>query len=240
MPPTRSISPASSARSSLACASMLRSPISSRKSVPPLASSKRPRCRSVAPVKAPFSWPNISDSTRSRGMAAQLSLMYGPRTRCEPRWMSDAATSFPVPDSPVMSTRASVGAMRAIISCTCSTAGLRPTISSPSPSSSSSTRLISRACRSSSAEARVSSTASGVSGFSMKWYAPSLVALTASPSEARPLIMITGRCGAASRRRGSASSPVSPSMYRSISTASGSSPCTSASAARALPASRVW
>ncbi len=71
-PPTRWISFASIARRSFACASMLRSPISSRNSVPVSASSKRPMRRSAAPVKAPFSWPNISLSTRSRGIAAQF------------------------------------------------------------------------------------------------------------------------------------------------------------------------
>ena len=59
-PPTRSISRASIARSSLACASGPRSATSSRKRVPVCASSKRPMRRSVAPVKAPRSCPNIS------------------------------------------------------------------------------------------------------------------------------------------------------------------------------------
>ena len=48
------------------------SPISSRKRVPPLASSNRPFfCRS-APVKAPRSWPKSSLSSRCSGSAAQL------------------------------------------------------------------------------------------------------------------------------------------------------------------------
>ncbi len=37
------------------------SPISSRNSVPPSACSNRPALRVLAPVKAPFSWPNSSD-----------------------------------------------------------------------------------------------------------------------------------------------------------------------------------
>ena len=49
--------------------------ISSRKSVPPLACSKRPRRCAVAPVNAPFSWPKSSLSNRSRGMAAILMAM---------------------------------------------------------------------------------------------------------------------------------------------------------------------
>src|SRR5438874_318784 len=83
-PPTRSTTPLSSTRSSLACASGPRSPTSSRNSVPPSAISKRPWRRSVAPVKAPRSWPNISDSTRSRGSAALLTVTNGllPRALC--------------------------------------------------------------------------------------------------------------------------------------------------------------
>ncbi len=42
------------------------------------ASSKRPIRRSVAPVNAPRSWPNISDSTSSRGMAAEFTATNGP------------------------------------------------------------------------------------------------------------------------------------------------------------------
>src|SRR3989344_4250883 len=48
------------------------SPISSRNKVPPLACSNRPLRWAVAPVKAPFSWPNNSDSSSSLGMAAIL------------------------------------------------------------------------------------------------------------------------------------------------------------------------
>jgi hypothetical protein len=33
--------------------------------------------RAMAPVKAPFSWPNSSDSSRFSGMAAQLTMMKG-------------------------------------------------------------------------------------------------------------------------------------------------------------------
>jgi len=69
-PPSRSITPLSSTRNNFACASSPKSPTSSRNSVPRSASSKRPTRRSVAPVNAPRSWPNISDSTRSLGIAA--------------------------------------------------------------------------------------------------------------------------------------------------------------------------
>src|SRR5438128_919583 len=50
------------------------SPISSRKSVPPFASSNRPTRRARAPVNAPFSCPNSSLSRSPLGTAAQLSV----------------------------------------------------------------------------------------------------------------------------------------------------------------------
>ena len=50
------------------------SPISSRNSVPWFASSKRPTFCAIAPVNAPFSWPNSSLSSSPVGMAAQFSL----------------------------------------------------------------------------------------------------------------------------------------------------------------------
>ena len=46
--------------------------ISSRKSVPPSATSSKPGLAARASVKAPFSYPNISDSRRLSGSAAQL------------------------------------------------------------------------------------------------------------------------------------------------------------------------
>ena len=46
--------------------------------MPPSACSKRPTERALAPVKAPFSWPNSSLSIRSRGIAAMLMATNGP------------------------------------------------------------------------------------------------------------------------------------------------------------------
>jgi hypothetical protein len=46
--------------------------ISSMKSVPPLASSKRPRLARMAPVKDPLAWPKSSLSSRVSVMAAQF------------------------------------------------------------------------------------------------------------------------------------------------------------------------
>ena len=71
-PPTGMNSPCCSTRSSRVCASSGMSPISSRNSVPPSACSNRPTLRALAPVNAPFSWPNSSLSISSRGIAAML------------------------------------------------------------------------------------------------------------------------------------------------------------------------
>src|SRR5439155_1062345 len=75
VPPTRKKLRSSSTRSSLTCVAAGISPTSSRKIVPSFASSKRPRRRSAAPVKAPFSWPNSSLSSSVSGIAAQFTAM---------------------------------------------------------------------------------------------------------------------------------------------------------------------
>ena len=46
--------------------------ISSRKSVPPLATSNRPFFDATAEVNAPFTWPKSVDSSSSDGMAPVL------------------------------------------------------------------------------------------------------------------------------------------------------------------------
>ena len=83
------------------------SPTSSRKSVPPLAWTKRPVRSARASVKAPRAWPNSSLSSSASGMAAQLSATKGPSLRRLRAWSARATTSLPVPLSPVMSTVAS-------------------------------------------------------------------------------------------------------------------------------------
>ena len=103
------------------------SPISSMKSVPPLASSKRPRRARMAPVKAPRAWPKSSLSSRVSVMAAQLTGTNGWALRRLPAWMARATSSLPVPDSPVRSTVASVAATRTARSSTSRRAGERPT-----------------------------------------------------------------------------------------------------------------
>ena len=49
-------------------------------------------------------WPKSSDSSRSRGIAAQLSGTKGFAARVDMAWIARAQTSLPVPLSPVMNT----------------------------------------------------------------------------------------------------------------------------------------
>ena len=128
--PTRSNSRSWSTRRSASWVSGGRSPTSSRKMVPPSASSKRPARRSSAPVKAPFSCPNSSEAINVGGMAAQFTLTNARDARCERLWIARATSSFPVPVSPVMSTVESVGATCATLVSTARSAGEVPTISS--------------------------------------------------------------------------------------------------------------
>ena len=72
--------------------------------MPPSAAAAAPGLSESAPVKAPFRWPKTSDSSRSRGMAAQFSGTKGLAARVETAWMARAQTSLPVPLSPVMKT----------------------------------------------------------------------------------------------------------------------------------------
>ncbi len=91
------------------------SPISSRKSVPPAASSKRPRRAPVAPVKLPRAWPKSSDSSIPSAIAPQSTAMNGPALCADAAWMARATSSFPVQLSPTTSTVASVSATRAAV-----------------------------------------------------------------------------------------------------------------------------
>ena len=78
--------------------------------MPPCAASKRPSRAVVAPVNAPFSWPNSSASRIDSGIAAQLTATNGPFARAELSWSARASSSLPVPLSPSSSTVASLGA----------------------------------------------------------------------------------------------------------------------------------
>ena len=66
----------------------------------------------TAPVNAPFSWPNISVSSSSDGIAPQFTAMKGLLERRLLVWMNRAISSLPVPLSPAIKTVESVGATR--------------------------------------------------------------------------------------------------------------------------------
>ena len=118
VPPTRKNSRLSRARRSLAWRAKAISPISSRNTVPVPATSNRPGLRSIAPVKAPFSWPKSSLSTRFSGMAAQFTATKGCVAWGEPRWIARATSSLPVPLSPWMTRGRSEAAARSTVSRT--------------------------------------------------------------------------------------------------------------------------
>ena len=72
--------------------------------MPPSASANLPFLLVSAPVNAPRTWPNSSDSSRFSGIAAQFTLTSG-ISRCALwKWIARATISLPVPVSPVMST----------------------------------------------------------------------------------------------------------------------------------------
>ena len=128
-PPTRRNVRVSRTRRNFTCSSGGISVTSSRKSVPPWAISKVPARRRSAPVNEPFSCPKSSLSTRVGEIAPQLTATNGPRARRERACTVRAATSLPVPLSPVIITGASEPATRAIRRKTSCIAGDRPTIS---------------------------------------------------------------------------------------------------------------
>ncbi|EKD68477.1 MAG: hypothetical protein ACD_47C00603G0001 [uncultured bacterium] len=102
------------------------SPISSRKIVPLSASSNFPILSAVAPVKAPFLWPNSSDSRSVSGIAAQFIFTNGFFALSLLSCMSRATSSLPVPDSPVINTVVFEPATLVIISKTPLMAALAP------------------------------------------------------------------------------------------------------------------
>jgi hypothetical protein len=101
--------------------------------VPWSASSNLPGFSLVAPVKAPRSWPNSSDSRSSLGKAAQLILTNGLPRRGDRSCSVRAMPSFPTPLSPRMRTGTSVSATRSTMSQMPSIAGLEATKSAGTP-----------------------------------------------------------------------------------------------------------
>ncbi len=114
-------------RNNFTCNACPSSPISSRNSVPPVADSKSPILVPTAPVKAPFSYPNISDSSKVSGNAPQLTGMNGLSRRGPFVWIARAMSSLPVPLSPWSRTVLLLSATRATNLYTSNIAVLLPT-----------------------------------------------------------------------------------------------------------------
>jgi hypothetical protein len=85
------------------------------------------RC-AVAPVNAPFSWPNNSDSSTLSASAAQLTAMNGSSCRGDQSCSARANSSLPVPDSPRSNTGEWLRATRRTLSSTALIAGVLPMI----------------------------------------------------------------------------------------------------------------
>ena len=77
-------------------------------------------------MKAPLTWPNSVDSSRSGGRLPELTATNDLSERDELLWMARATSSLPVPLSPVMRMVERLGAAWMIRSNTCFIRGLRP------------------------------------------------------------------------------------------------------------------
>ncbi len=108
------------------------SPISSRQSTPPWASSNLPgRPSRMAPVKAPATWPNSSEATSSTAMAPQFMVMKGASALCRSEaWTSRAKSSLPVPVSPCTRIELPASAARRARSTASRKMSLAPTMGS--------------------------------------------------------------------------------------------------------------
>jgi hypothetical protein len=80
--------------------------------------------------KAPFSWPNRTESTRFSGTAPQLTITIGRLPRGLELWIAVAISSLPEPRSPSISTGARARAALAAIAMAERNSGVEPTISS--------------------------------------------------------------------------------------------------------------
>ena len=187
LPPTRRKVRVSRTRRNFTWRSGGISVTSSRKSVPPWAISNVPARRRSAPVNAPFSWPKSSLSTRVGEIAPQLRAMNGRAARRDRRCTVAAATSFPVPLSPVIITGAFERATRVRRRKTSSIGAERPTIPARPPATAGSGSAEARTPRASSCrpESRDSAVASCavLRGFRRKSWAPAFIASTAARTE---------------------------------------------------------
>src|SRR5574343_1561750 len=194
------------------------SPISSRNRVPPSACSKRPRRIVCAPVKAPRSWPNSSDSSKSFGIAAVLIATKGPLPRGLCLCSARATNSLPAPDSPVINTVTLLWLRRPMARNTSCMAGACPNISGicVTRSSLTSSRTLSSTAR------RINSIALGRSkGLGRYSKAPPWKADTALSRSEYAVMMMTGRPGMRCLTAASRSRPEPPGMRMSLTSTCG-------------------
>ena len=112
--------------------------------------------------------PNSSSSIVSGVIVAALMTTNGPLERVEAPCSVRAASSLPQPGSPVISTRALVGATRSIVWRSWFTTVVRPTIRSAWTERVLSSRTSRRSREASSARSATSTSRSALNGFSMK------------------------------------------------------------------------
>ena len=222
-PPTASTAPSCSARSSLTCAVSGSSLTSSRNSVPPEASTNLPSWRSVAPVNAPFSWPNRIDSTRLSGIAPQFTATNGLARRSLEPWMARANSSLPTPDSPSISTGIAEPAAFSAARSTGAIASLRVMISENVSRPSRAWRM---RCSSPFIALAFSALRSDTcrrsmpTGLTTKSCAPARIADTTLSMPPCAVCTITGTSSPLARIFDSTPSPSSPGITRSSTTAS--------------------
>ncbi len=165
-------------------------------------------------------------------MPPRFTLTNGPLLRRLLAWIASAASSLPVPLSPVMSTEASVGATRPISSRILRNLGSAPISARRSKRRSSSSRLTaprpSPACASDRAVSTDCRICAFDHGLVTKSAAPAFIPSTASEIEPHAVIRITGSRGRSFLISASRARPSSPAVPRekfmSWSTRSSSSP----------------
>jgi len=173
----------------------LKFPISSRNTVPPLASSRSPFFARSAPVNAPRTCPKSSDSMMVSVRVLQSMGTKGLACRSLSSWTARARSSLPVPLSPRMSTVALARETRFTRVMSFFITGLSPTMDTP-PLRTAPCSLMRASSFLSAACSRFFSTLSlnsrGWKGLDMKSLAPFFMAFTASSTPPWPVMMMTG------------------------------------------------
>ena len=204
--------------------------------VPSCAQATWPRRSALASVKAPRTWPNISDSNSDGVIAPMLILTAGRAARGLLRWMASATSSLPVPLSPRISTGALVAATWPMVASTRSSLGCSPMMAAKSYWASSEARVTRAGAGAASCKVAPTSWASCrlSHGLVKKLAAPACTPFTASAIEPHAVINSTGRPGWRSLMAASRARPSSPLVcsekFMSCRTRSNGSAASSASA----------